>query len=279
MKFIKTNWKMISLVLMTALFIISIINGCGNKSQGNDFEDEAKKYKALYESCDTAMIDIQIIKSELEAKLKSVDLPNPLIVEPTSSVISQLRSQVQRNKSKQVKLIGDCKEDSIQFAAGIKQRDLDILNLISSEAEYVIDINNYIREIDKLKNDLKKRIYIDSVEHVNYTARYEATTNGTLEDFRLAVDVNPVLVTKTIQLPAPPAQQFSHRHRISLIYTPFMTWDSKYNVSQKAGIEYQIGEGWLKSRLNANYLIETKDYEGSATVVINPFKWGKKTKK
>ena len=49
-------------------------------------------------------------------------------------------------------------------------------------------------------------------------------------------------------------------------------------IMQKVGAEYQIGEGFLKARVNYNYLIDTKDHEAAASIIIRPFRWGKKIK-
>ena len=278
--YLKKNWSIIFLVLMTGAYILTQISSCDNKAEVKELTAEALKYKQLYEACDTAIIDIQIIKSGLEAKLNELEIPDALVVEKDQNnwEVSKLREQVKRNKLKQVKLIGDRKADSIAFDQAIKDRDLEIELYEIGEKNLIDNLNEQSLMITDLSELLTERIYRDSIKDQHYTARYEATTKGTLEGFKLAVDVNPILIVETIATAAPTPKEYRYRNSINLLYTPYSSWDTKYNVSQKAGLEYERNMGFLKARLNYNYLIDTKDHEAAASIIIRPFRWSKKIK-
>ena len=266
------NWQTIALVIAVILLIFSYA-GCGNnKGDNKDLQAELDKCKSMYVACDTAHIELTRINSEQAAKLRDIEIPDPLVVE--NNEVQILKEQIKRNKLKQVELIGERVADSIAFENAIKLRDFEIdivYNLAQLKADSITLLLNQLTAANK------KRVYQDSIIEDEYTANYIVNTTGTLDGFKLAVDAKPVIITRTINTPAPPAQQYRYKNNIKLTYSPASTWDTKYDITQKAGIEYERS-GALGFRANANYLIDTKDYEAQATIYLRPFQWGKKIK-
>lgn len=274
------NWQLIALAVSVLLLILSYA-GCGSKKSDNkELQTELDKCKSMYEALDTAHFKIITQKAALEAQLQDLTIPDPLVIEKDANQwqINQLREQVQRNKLKQVELIGDRLADSLAFELAIKERDNRISDYEVNEKDLIDNLNKQTRQLSVLENKLTARLYKDTVTGDDYTARYEATTEGILKGFKLAVDTDPVIVERTVLMPAPPAQRYRYKNYLSLKYTPSSTWNNKYDIYQKAGVEYERNMGVLKARLNYDYQIENKDHEVSASVLLTPARWGKKVK-
>ena len=272
--FDKKRWPIISLAVSILLLATSYI-GCGSQKANNkDLSEEVQKWKSKFEACDTAKIEISRINTLNESKLRDVPIPKPTTFNRDPD-LQLLREQVHRNKLKQLTLVGDKQADSLSFTEALKASQEEANKYYQLATAYNDTISLLMAQLSEAK---RKRPYKDSIKEESYTASYEIETAGTLEGFKLAVDAKPVLITRTINTPAPPPKEYSYLNNIKLLYSGGSTWETKFDQIQRLGIEYER-TGVIGFRANANYLIENKDYEISGTVCLRPIQWGKKYKK